>query len=282
MLSIIISSYQENYYNALEKNIAETIGLPYEIIKIKNVGEMGICEAYNKGALKAKYDYLLFVHEDIVFHTQNWGELLIKHLDKENVGVVGIAGSNYVPKSPIGWHLPDNKYNFLNFIQNNRSKSNPRLFSNINQSYQVFALDGVFMAVKRIIFKEFLFNEEVKGFHGYDLDFSLQIAQKYKNFVISDILIEHFSVGIPNIEWFKNNILIKEKNNFQYNLTVNNNLENNVFIMFMNNYFNFFGYGIKSFISLLKFKNKHLNSITLYYYIRLYFSLLKIHLFKSK
>lgn len=31
---------------------------------------MGICEAYNKGApFLSKYDYLLFVHEDVLFHT---------------------------------------------------------------------------------------------------------------------------------------------------------------------------------------------------------------------
>lgn len=62
MLSIIISSYQPQFYSALEKNIAETIGIPYEIIKIDNPNLMGICEAYNKGASLSKYDYLLFVH----------------------------------------------------------------------------------------------------------------------------------------------------------------------------------------------------------------------------
>ena len=59
MLSIIISSYQDKFYSALEQNIAETIGIPHEIIKIDNPNLMGICEAYNKGALLSKYDYHL-------------------------------------------------------------------------------------------------------------------------------------------------------------------------------------------------------------------------------
>ena len=114
MLSIIISSYQESLYSALEKNIAQTIGISYEIIKIYNPNKMGICEAYNIGASKAKYDFLLFIHEDILFHTKNWGELLINHLNKENTGVIGIAGSNYVPRTPSSWSVSGNKYNFGN------------------------------------------------------------------------------------------------------------------------------------------------------------------------
>lgn len=43
MVSIIISSYQEKFYSALEINIAKTIGIPYEIIKIDNLNLMGIC-----------------------------------------------------------------------------------------------------------------------------------------------------------------------------------------------------------------------------------------------
>ena len=121
MLSIRISSYQPQFYSALEKNIAETIGIPYEIIKIDNPNLMGICEAYNKGASLSKYDYLLFVHEDVIFHTKEWGQKLINHLKLENVGVIGVAGSNYVPIAPIGWYLPDNSYNFLNYIQNDKN-----------------------------------------------------------------------------------------------------------------------------------------------------------------
>lgn len=237
MISIIISSYQDNYYTALEKNISETIGLTYEIIKINNKGTMGICEAYNKGASKTQYDYLLFIHEDIIFHTQNWGELLIKHLDKKNVGVLGIAGSNYVPKSPIGWHLPDNRYNFYNYIQNDRSKLSPKLLSNIKHTQQVFALDGVLMAVKKAIYNEFLFDEAVKGFHGYDLDFSLRVASKYYNYVITDVLIEHYSIGKANEDWLANNIFIKNKKQKTFEQVYDNEVEKLSFLLFLNKFF---------------------------------------------
>ena len=50
MLSIIISSYQPQNFSAIEKNIAETCGILYEIIKVDNKNLMGKCAAYNIGA----------------------------------------------------------------------------------------------------------------------------------------------------------------------------------------------------------------------------------------
>lgn len=252
MLSIIISSYQPQFYSALEKNIAETIGIPYEIIKIDNPNLMGICEAYNKGASLSKYDYLLFVHEDVIFHTKEWGQKLINHLKLENVGVVGVAGSNYVPQAPIGWHLPDDKYNFLYLIQNDKNSNQPKFINNIKSVQEVYALDGVFMAVKKNIYSKFYFDEILKGFHGYDLDFSLCVAQQYKNLVINDILIEHFSKGNPDLEWFKAVIYVREKINFSYN-KYNKFVEKLTFQVFLNNYFKYNRISFRNIIFTFKF-----------------------------
>ena len=253
MLSIIISSYQPHYYIALEKNIAETIGIPYEIIKIDNNGIMGICEAYNRGAEKAQYDFLLFLHEDVLFETQDWGEILIIHLKKENTGVIGIAGSNYVPNAPIGWHIPDEKSNFLNLIQNDKNNNQPKLECNIKSSQQVYALDGVFMAVKKNIYINFNFDESLKGFHGYDLDFSLRIAQKYQNLVINDILIEHFSLGNPNKEWLDSITYVKEKDLFHSNQVYNFEIEKLSFLIYLRNYFRYNKCNFQNLLYTLKF-----------------------------
>lgn len=110
---------------------------------------MGICEAYNKGASMAKYNYLLFYMRTLFFTQKNGDKKLVSHLEKENVGVIGIAGSNYVPRFPIGWHVPDDKYNFLYLIQNDKNSNQPKLINNIKSVQEVYALDGVFMAVKK-------------------------------------------------------------------------------------------------------------------------------------
>lgn len=253
MLSIIISSYQENYFSALEKNIAETIGIPYEILKIDNPGKFGICEAYNLGASKSQYDYLLFVHEDVLFHTKNWGHLLVNHLSVENTGVVGVAGSNYVPKTPYAWFVFDEKYNFKNYIQNNKEKSNPELKLMLHSFAEVFALDGVFMAVKKSIFQEFIFDEEVKGFHGYDTDFSLRVATKYHNYVINNVLIEHFSFGYQDKVWLDNHMLIRKKIRNEFNSIYDKDLEIHMFYAFLGKYFQYNNFNVRNIKKTLEF-----------------------------
>lgn len=206
MLSIIISSYQPFYFNNLEKNIQETVGVVYEIIKIENLGVMGVCEAYNRGASMAKYDAFLFLHEDVIFHTKKWGRIIIEKLKKNNVGVIGVAGSVYVPFVPSGWWI-DNDYARINIIQSYKNKNERDVitrknFRNVSKDEKVYSLDGVFLCCRKNVFDEFKFNEKLKGYHGYDIDFSVRVANKYSNIVTGEILIEHFSEGKADKTWF--------------------------------------------------------------------------------
>ena len=208
MLSIIISSYQPHYYQALEKNIAETIGIPYEVIKVDNPGKMGICEAYNHGAQKAQYDYLLFLHEDVLFETQNWGLILTQLLSKKSIGCVGLAGGDYVSTYPLPWwQNKERRFFHLNQISTNEEKKITRL----TEHKSVIFLDGVFIACRRNIFLETRFSDYLQGFHGYDMDFSWRASQTHQNIVSHEITLTHFSAGHPNIEWFKSLILIWEQ-----------------------------------------------------------------------
>ncbi len=97
MLSIIISSYQDDYLQQFKTNVEATIGndFVYEIVTVQNNNKYSINEAYNKGARIAKYNNLLFIHEDVVFSTNGWGDKLVALLSKENVGCIGVAGEDY-------------------------------------------------------------------------------------------------------------------------------------------------------------------------------------------
>lgn len=203
MLSIIISSYQPEFYSALKKNIAETIGIPYEIIKIDNPNLMGICEAYNKGASLSKYDYLLFVHEDVIFHTNNWGGVIVDIFNEdENVGLIGVAGSKVKTKAPSGWWSCPENYKVINILQHVNSKVEKWDFGENEKVTEVAAIDGVFMITKKTA--DLYFDERLKGFHNYDLFLSTFIKRKNEKIVVTkDILIEHFSNGNVNFDWFK-------------------------------------------------------------------------------
>ncbi|EJL67642.1 glycosyltransferase [Chryseobacterium populi] len=254
MISIIISSYLPHYFSALENNIAETIGnIPYEIIKIDNPGLMGICEAYNKGAEKARFDCLLFTHEDILFNTGSWGERLIKHLDVPHSGIIGLAGSSYVPVAPSSWTVSE-KYNSVNILQGNKKNTDSYLIKTTKENRNpVYAVDGVFLAIKRENFNQYKFDDALKGFHGYDLDLSLRVSKHLQNYVIDDILIQHFSSGNLDKKWLDANITVKQKTGSRFQRKIDRKTEEKVFLSFLYKYFEYYPVDKKNILFTLKF-----------------------------
>jgi len=216
MLSIIICSINPEQTNRLHQNIEQTVGVEFEVITIDNrQTNYGLCKAYNQGAAKAQYDYLCFVHEDILFHTGDWGRSLIAHLQQPEIGLVGIAGGTLLTKTPATWwnnfHPKVINMNLLQHHKNGEVKHDKKTVANTTHS-QVVALDGVFLACRKEVWLEFPFDEKTfTGFHFYDVDFSFQIAQKYKVKVIYDVLIEHFSMGNANKHWLENMLLFNLK-----------------------------------------------------------------------
>lgn len=212
MISIIVCSINSNLFNTLSNSIENTIGLEYEIIKIDNSKEkLSIAQAYNKGASKARFKVLVFVHEDIIFHTIGWGEILISHFKSlENPGVLGVAGNSYLPISPSDWWGCSSKNRHYNYIKGdnyNSSNSGTLIKTNDSSPIEVYCLDGIFLALKKNVFMKHRFNENLSGFHGYDTSLSLRVAKNFKNYFIPDILMEHFSEGHVNKIYWVNTIL---------------------------------------------------------------------------
>ena len=74
MISIVICSISPERLRQVIQNIQGTIGVEYEIIAIDNREKnWPIARVYNEGAYRAQYPYLFFVHEDVKFHSRNWG-----------------------------------------------------------------------------------------------------------------------------------------------------------------------------------------------------------------
>ncbi|SIS88874.1 glycosyltransferase [Chryseobacterium gambrini] len=254
MLSIIISSYQKHYFDQLTQNIRETIGedFQYEIIQMWNPNVMSIMEAYNSGEEKSRFENLLFIHEDVVFHTHNWGERLIKHLNKPGVGIIGISGSSYVPTAPSSWTVSE-EYQETNILESTKENPIPRHTQTTKKNMnKVLGVDGVFLAVKKSVFKNYKFNEDLGGFHGYDLDISLRISKKLQNYVINDILIEHFSMGNLNKEWFDTNIKIRQTLGSKFHKK-KSKTELSSFLGFLTRYFMYYPVTKKTILQTLKF-----------------------------
>ena len=213
MLSIIICSTKTDISIALRQNIDSSIGIKYEIIVVDNSNkDYSIFSAYNQGFSQSKYPNLCFCHEDILFSTEDWGKNLLNHLSDEQAGIIGVAGGKIISRIPAHWWATG--AGSKNLIQHSHQK-----ISNVERSEGFVAarepailLDGVFLSCRRNLFEKIKFDETLSGFHGYDQDISLQsTAAGYHNYVVSDILIEHFSKGNINAQYYENLLKVYRK-----------------------------------------------------------------------
>lgn len=217
MISIIICSRKAQISSVLFQNIMDTIGCHYELIVIDNSeNKYSIFEAYNAGIKKSSGNYLCFIHDDIKFHTANWGEIIESIFESEKkIGLIGIAGTKLKTKMPSSWW--DTNYNVLKIKQHYKDGSTEILDKGfeISDIVEVVAIDGVFMAMRRN--DKFIFDEQLKGFHNYDLYLSLQNYKQQKKICVTNrIFLEHFSEGNLNTLWIESTSSFhkKYKNDF--------------------------------------------------------------------
>ncbi len=193
-------------------NIEETVGIPYEIIAVDNSkGKMGLCEVYNKGVAEARYDFICFAHEDILLKTKHWGRKVMDIFEADHaIGIIGVAGGSYKPFAPSTWSFPGavKETGYINVLQGSKKSGNMirKVIQNPRNEKlsQVVTIDGLWFCTKKSIALELPFDEiNFRGFHCYDVDFSLSVFQKYKVVVTFEIMIEHFSEGNYDQTWIE-------------------------------------------------------------------------------
>lgn len=221
MISFIICSRQPDIPQSLKDNIAETIGVEYELVIIDNSrNQYSIFQAYNEGVRRAKFAYLCFMHEDILYHTHDWGMKVVEHFKDDKVGLIGVAGGHYMPDCPASWwstecrsgQVLQGQYNnnheyFTKLLEWKRYKS-----GNIS-SIEVAIVDGLWFCLPKSLFKSLAFDVNTfTGFHCYDLDICMQVLNLGLDVRVAfDILIEHFSFGNLDYKLNKENKLFYKK-----------------------------------------------------------------------
>ena len=206
MISVIVCSVSQERLQRLCKNVDETIGVESEMVAVDN-RQLGwpIARVYNEGARRASGRCLLFVHEDVVFHQQDWGRALIGRLASPDCGVIGFAGSKVKLDVYSGWWQNHAGWDCCSYIQNGvRCVQGDGLQADALSFEPVVTLDGFALLVRREVWEEFPFDEEaLKGFHCYDLDFTLAVGRKYTNYVCGGIAVEHLSSGNLDGRWYE-------------------------------------------------------------------------------
>ena len=210
MISIIICNKKSILEPTLEKNILSSIGVDYEIFSIDNSrGQFSIFQAYNEGVARAKGDILCFMHDDILFRSNDWGKVVVESFSSNpNMGALGVAGGHFMPDCPSSWSTC--KTTSYHVWQTNRDGSATEYgctdYTNGERLVEVVCLDGLFMCFRRSLFDTIRFDDNTfSGFHCYDSDICMQVlSMGYSVNVTFDIDIEHRSNGACNQQYYDN------------------------------------------------------------------------------
>jgi hypothetical protein len=182
-----------------------------EVIEKVNNGEKSLAQVYNEVLSESKTDIVVFCHDDIYFDTNSWYNKLLKHFEKSDFGILGMAGTTQMPSSGMWWENRKKMVGIVNHESGGKKWESKYSESLGNSIMETVIVDGLFIAVdKRKIKKNF--NEDFKGFHFYDIPFCFENhIEGVKVGVITNIRITHKSIGQTNEQWEKNRKLFESK-----------------------------------------------------------------------
>jgi len=203
-----------------------------EIIPIENDGLFSLSKAYNKIIEKSTFDLVVLLHDDLIIETKNWGHKLKKLFQKNSeYGILGLAGSKFLPKSGMWWEIPETMYGIVNHQNDGKkweSKYSKDLKNNIEET---IIIDGLFISFLKSRIKN-TFDEGCNGFHFYDLYFSLEnYLSNVKVGITTSIRVTHLSVGQTNEEWEKNRQIFSKKYDGVLPIDITNTDEFETFII---------------------------------------------------
>jgi glycosyltransferase involved in cell wall biosynthesis len=183
-----------------------------QIIPIENEGKYSLPEAYNMILEQATNEIVVLCHDDIYFDSKNWGSKILKHFKRSpEYGILGLAGSTQLPESAKWWEDFSKMKGIVNHEHEGKKWESKYSSSLGNQIEDVVLVDGLFIVLNKKNIKQ-TFNEEIKGFHFYDVDFSFRnFIEDVKIGVIYDVRVTHKSIGQTNEQWEQNRIKFAEK-----------------------------------------------------------------------
>jgi glycosyltransferase involved in cell wall biosynthesis len=182
-----------------------------EVIEKVNNGQKSLAQVYNEILSEAKTDIVLLLHDDIYFDTPAWYSKLLKHFEKTDFGIIGMAGTTSMPSSGMWWEDRKKMVGIVNHENGGKKWESKYADSAGNSVIQTVVVDGLFIAVHKKRIKK-NFNEDFKGFHFYDIPFCFENhLEGVKVGVITNIRMTHKSIGQTNEQWEQNKKIFEEK-----------------------------------------------------------------------
>ncbi len=199
---VVVSATQKS--NLLDTDLGKSLGYFDITLDVKTENTEGLTSIYNN-YIDKWWDkkYIIFAHDDLFIESVNFLDKLQEQFDK-GFSVVGLAGGSKCKKEkPFLWHLVTQKdtqsgvvYHRYNNIPEHGDFDHPTVFGPAPK--EVAVLDGLFIAIDRekIVSKNIKFDENIKGFHFYDLKFSIDCKKAGLRLTTASIKAIHNSHGL--------------------------------------------------------------------------------------
>jgi len=159
----------------------------------------GLAEVYNNCldlAIQKKFDYIMFIHDDVHLEHDPRPNLERAFKDFDIVGVAGCSRAEI--KSPALWHLMGGGFGGnLHGAVAHGNADRKHMTSFGVYPHRVVMIDGVFMAFNRKAIETVRFDEDCpSGFHFYDLCMCARALEKGLKIGVGDVMITHESPGL--------------------------------------------------------------------------------------
>lgn len=218
MISIVYSTRTPN--KQFQEHIKKSIGVKeYEIYEIVNNGTKSLTECYNEGLDNTTNNIVVFCHDDIILK-EGWGKKVLKHFKETEYGILGMAGTTDMSEIGRWWQDTTKMIGIVSHSHEGKTWENRYSANFEDEIIETVMLDGLFFVAHKERIKT-KFDENFKGFHFYDVDFTFNNhLNGVKVGVMFDVKITHKSIGMTNDEWEKNReqFVEKYKDKLPYNI----------------------------------------------------------------
>jgi hypothetical protein len=191
----------------------------YDLILINNRNSVfkSAAQAYNEGSVKAKGDYLMFVHQDVLLPSRNWLKKAEESLTAlSNLGIAGVAGMlqpTFINDFDL-WaryytleKLNLSKIWYYRYARGNVFHGREKEFwlgKFISKVLLARTLDELLLIIPARVFENLRFDETTcDDWHLYGVDYSLTTSQNCRNVYVLPQSVVHFSTGKVNKAYFK-------------------------------------------------------------------------------
>jgi glycosyltransferase involved in cell wall biosynthesis len=179
--------------------LQSTCGIKAEIIPFENPGTHSLASAYNIILDQASNDYVVLVHDDLIFKN-DWGATIYDLMGRhDEYGIIGVAGTKELHENGIWWEHGQHYGNVYHLKNNQPIPLN--MHHPDGDVQEVCVVDALFLALSKNRIVKW-FDEDFDSFHFYDISFCVaNYLAGVKIGSTAQIPVIHRSCGSPDEVW---------------------------------------------------------------------------------